>query len=84
MVLFNGFKPTGGTICNISIYPSEFGAKRMAEEHKHGPVEFTENCELSDDKESERYLLEISFLKFCCCLSFALKAFYHLNHCICF
>lgn len=62
MVLFNGFKPTGGAILKVSIYPSEFGMKRMEEENKHGPVELTGSSDFTDDKEAERFVLHVKYL----------------------
>ena len=36
-VLFQSFVPNVGALLSVSIYPSEFGAKKMAEEEKFGP-----------------------------------------------
>jgi hypothetical protein len=41
MVLFSSFLPPGGRLLRASIYPSEFGKKRMAEEVLKGPLELT-------------------------------------------
>ncbi|VDM69180.1 unnamed protein product, partial [Strongylus vulgaris] len=37
MVLSKSFTPPGGSIKRITIYLSDFGAERLAEEDKHGP-----------------------------------------------
>ncbi|EYC29897.1 hypothetical protein Y032_0005g2323 [Ancylostoma ceylanicum] len=37
MVLAKSFTPPGGSIRRITIYLSDFGAERLAEEDKHGP-----------------------------------------------
>ncbi|KIH68844.1 hypothetical protein ANCDUO_00821 [Ancylostoma duodenale] len=37
MVLAKSFTPPGGSIKRITIYLSDFGAERLAEEDKHGP-----------------------------------------------
>lgn len=50
MVLFNSFLPTNGYIKSVTIYPSEFGLKRIQEEDIKGPVELMES---NDDEEEE-------------------------------
>ena len=63
LVLFDGFKPTGGSITEVSIYPSEFGVKRLAEEEQLGPAELRREEDCSDDKEAERYGFKFTFWK---------------------
>ncbi|XP_047991302.1 ESF1 homolog [Leguminivora glycinivorella] len=57
MVLLSSFLPPGGIIYKITIYPSEYGLKRMQEEEVRGPIELTEQREvdsgLSDDGGNE-------------------------------
>ncbi|CAH0715664.1 unnamed protein product, partial [Brenthis ino] len=56
MVLLNSFLPPGGFIHNVTIYPSEYGLKRMQEEEIKGPIELTEakaEESLSDDGGNE-------------------------------
>merc|ERR1712136_102141 len=42
-VLFHSFKPQMGKVIGVTIYPSEFGKQRMAEEDQKGPTEFIQN-----------------------------------------
>ena len=41
-VLFNSFVPQGGALRSVTIYPSQTGLEKMAEEEKLGPREFRE------------------------------------------
>ena len=62
-VLFNSFKPQGGIVHSVTIYPSDFGLERMAEEDIAGPVELVEGGEgeeggVEGDKYSREKLRE--------------------------
>ena len=57
MVLFDGFKPSGGSIKKVTIYPSDFGIKRMAKENRFGPAELLQDSDSLDDKEAARYII---------------------------
>ncbi|CAI9566998.1 unnamed protein product [Staurois parvus] len=39
LALFNSFKPKGGIVFSVKIYPSEFGKERLTKEELHGPSE---------------------------------------------
>jgi hypothetical protein len=51
MVLCNSFLPKTGTILSVTIYPSQFGKERMAEEEANGPQELINKDGSSDDDE---------------------------------
>ena len=38
-MLLSSFKPRGGSIVKVSIYPSDFGLERIAREEREGPSE---------------------------------------------
>lgn len=42
MILLSSFCPRGGSVRQVTIYPSEYGKKRMAEEERLGPLELRE------------------------------------------
>uniref|UniRef100_V9KF90 ESF1-like protein n=1 Tax=Callorhinchus milii TaxID=7868 RepID=V9KF90_CALMI len=52
LVLFNSFKPTGGVVFSVKIYPSEFGKERLQEEQMHGPLELV-HANLPDNAEED-------------------------------
>ncbi|KAI5131701.1 ESF1 homolog [Manis pentadactyla] len=51
LALFNSFKPKGGVIFSVKIYPSEFGKERMKEEQFQGPVELLSIPEDAPEKD---------------------------------
>lgn len=55
-ILFQSFVPEGGQIKSVTIYPSEFGKERMAEEALLGPKEIREGIKVDEveDKKSKK------------------------------
>ncbi|XP_048204733.1 ESF1 homolog [Perognathus longimembris pacificus] len=51
LALFNSFKPKGGVVFSVKIYPSEFGKERMKEEQVQGPVELLSIPEDATEKD---------------------------------
>ncbi|KAG7316043.1 hypothetical protein KOW79_020909 [Hemibagrus wyckioides] len=50
LALFSSFKPKGGVVLSVTIYPSEFGKERLKAEQSQGPLELTS---LPDDPEAD-------------------------------
>ncbi|KAM4042454.1 ESF1 homolog [Anomaloglossus baeobatrachus] len=55
LALFNSFKPKGGIVFSVKIYPSEFGKERLKEEGLHGPTELKN---ISEDVSEEKLLFK--------------------------
>uniref|UniRef100_G3TS86 ESF1 nucleolar pre-rRNA processing protein homolog n=1 Tax=Loxodonta africana TaxID=9785 RepID=G3TS86_LOXAF len=51
LALFSSFKPKGGVVFSVKIYPSEFGKERMKEEQVQGPVELLSIPEDAPEKD---------------------------------
>ncbi|XP_062865978.1 ESF1 homolog [Trichomycterus rosablanca] len=55
LALFNSFKPSGGAVLSVTIYPSEFGKERIESEQTQGPLELTSLPDNPDvDTEEQR------------------------------
>lgn len=55
LVALQSFAPAGGVVKKISIIPSEYGAKRMEEENRHGPRNiFVQSEEEDKDKKNKK------------------------------
>ncbi|MCJ8748132.1 hypothetical protein PDJAM_G00161660, partial [Pangasius djambal] len=50
LALFSSFKPKGGVVLSVTIYPSEFGKERLNAEQTQGPLELTS---LPDDPDAD-------------------------------
>ena len=52
LVLLSSFRPQGGIIRSVAIYPSDFGLERMVAEDVQGPAELIEEGEEENEKET--------------------------------
>ncbi|KAM4604018.1 ESF1 homolog isoform 1-T3 [Polymixia lowei] len=50
LALFNSFKPKGGVVLSVKVYPSQFGKERMKVEETQGPLELVN---LPDDPDND-------------------------------
>ena len=59
VVLLSSFRPQGGIVKSVAIYPSDFGQERMAAEDVQGPAELIDEGEEEDEEtvEVKRVLL---------------------------
>lgn len=86
-VLLTSFLPKEGKILSVSVYPSEFGLKRMEEEAIRGPVglfdDEDEHDDVDDDEIDQKRLraYELSRLRYVCYVLTRLVVwtFTHLN-----
>ncbi|KAL1914908.1 uncharacterized protein VTP21DRAFT_7824 [Calcarisporiella thermophila] len=63
MKVFSGFKPSGGVIRSIKIYPSEFGKERLEKEAREGPPKEIFKDVNSSDVEDEEEINEKTIIK---------------------
>ncbi|XP_028675978.1 ESF1 homolog isoform X3 [Erpetoichthys calabaricus] len=59
LAVFNSFKPKGGIVYSVKIYPSDFGKERTKKEEQQGPLELVTLPEDPDeDNEAQRLYRE--------------------------
>ncbi|XP_056312506.1 ESF1 homolog [Danio aesculapii] len=59
LALFNSFKPKGGVVLSVTVYPSEFGKERIHTEQTQGPLELSSLSENPDaDTDEQRIYRE--------------------------
>ncbi|XP_030052202.1 ESF1 homolog [Microcaecilia unicolor] len=77
LALFNSFKPKGGVVFSVKIYPSEFGKERLKQEELRGPVELASLTEdvTEEPKIYREKMREYQFSR--------LKYFYAVVECDC-
>ena len=52
LLLFSSFKPRGGSIEKVTVYPNDFGLERLAREEVEGPSELV-HCGSGEEEEGE-------------------------------